>query len=129
MERMKLVDREAEIRARLGDITGPDPGADERALLGRLIRSYLSKTPTGVQRLGELLRGGDLDEVRDQAHSLKGSAANLGAHTLAAVFAEVEHGARDGVLADPDVILGRVGVELALVESVLTGLATEFEGQ
>jgi histidine phosphotransfer protein HptB len=118
--------REGEIRARLAEVTGPEPDGPERALLARLIRSFLAKTPVGVDHLGELLRGGSPDEVRDHAHGLKGSASNLGADTLAAIFSEVEHCARDGFLADPDLTLGRVGAEFAQVEPVLEGLAAEL---
>ena len=78
--------REDEIRTRLADVTGPEPGGPERALVGRLIRSFLAKTPVGVDQLAELLRGGTTGEVRDHAHGLKGSASNLGADTLAACF-------------------------------------------
>ena len=123
---MEVRSRESEIRARLADITGPGPGGPERALLGRLVRSYLGKTPGGVDRLGELLRGGTPEEVRDHAHSLKGSATNLGADTLAAAFAEVEQSARDGIVPDPDLTLGRVCAELAQVQAILEGLATEL---
>lgn len=119
--------REDEIRARLADVTGPEPGGPERALVGRLIRSYLAKTPVGVDRLAELLRGGSPGEVRDHAHGLKGSASNLGADTLAAIFADVEHAARDGQVPDPDLTLGRVGAELAQVQAVLEKLAAELD--
>ncbi|MGX6603544.1 Hpt domain-containing protein [Micromonosporaceae bacterium Da 78-11] len=119
--------REGEIRDRLADVTGPDPDPDELALLARLIRSFLARTPPAVDRLGELLRGGDQAGVRDQAHSLKGSASNLGAGALAGVFAEVEHAARDGQLTDPDLTLSRVAAELALVTGILERLATEFD--
>jgi HPt (histidine-containing phosphotransfer) domain-containing protein len=118
--------REDEIRTRLADITGPEPSGPERALVGRLIRSFLAKTPVGVDQLAELLRGGTTGEVRDHAHGLKGSASNLGADTLAAIFAEVEHAARDGRVPDPDLTLGRVGAELAQVETVLEELAVEL---
>src|ERR1700712_3193210 len=98
---MKVMDahrREDEIRTRLADITGPEPSGPERALVGRLIRSFLAKTPVGVDQLAELLRGGTPGEVRDHAHGLKGSASNLGADTLAAIFAEVERASRDGTV-------------------------------
>jgi HPt (histidine-containing phosphotransfer) domain-containing protein len=123
---MDAAGREGEIRARLADITGPEPGGPERALVGRLIRSFLAKTPAGVDRLAELLRGGTPGQVRDHAHGLKGSASNLGADTLAAIFAEVERAARDGSVPDPDLTLGRVGAELAQVLTVLEGLAVEL---
>ena len=118
--------RETEIRARLSDITGPEPGDAERALIGRLVASYLAKTPPGVDRLGELLRGGDPGPVRDHAHSLKGSSANLGARRIAEIFAEVEETARGGVLPDPDSTLGRLGAEQALTLSVLEQVAADY---
>jgi HPt (histidine-containing phosphotransfer) domain-containing protein len=126
MERMER-SREDEIRARLDDIAGPEPGPPERELLSRLIRSYAGKTPAAVDRLGELLRGGDTPTLRDHAHSLKGSASNIGADRLAAIFAEVEHGARDGVVPDPDVTLGRVSAELALTLDTFDALVKEIE--
>ena len=119
--------REAEIRDRFLDITGPEPGAAELALLARLIRSFLSKTPPGVDRLGDLLRTGDPVDIREQAHSLKGSASNLGAGPLAAIFADVESAARDGVVADPEDTRARVHAELALITGVLERLAGEFD--
>ncbi|MET0415363.1 MAG: Hpt domain-containing protein [Actinoplanes sp.] len=118
--------REDQIRARLADISGPEPEAAERALLARLIRSFTQKTPEAVDRLGELLRGGDADAVRDHAHGLKGSASNIGADTLSGIFAEVEHAARDGAVPDPDLTLGRVAAEQARVLAVLDRLAAEF---
>jgi HPt (histidine-containing phosphotransfer) domain-containing protein len=124
---MPVSSREDEIRARLADIGGEEPGPGERALMARLIRSFAGKTPGGVDRLGELLRGGDRAVLRDHAHALKGSAANIGADTLAAIFAEVEDGARDGRVPDADVTLGRVTAEQALVLGVLDELARELD--
>ena len=115
--------REDAIRERLADITGPDPGDAERALVARLIRSFAGKAPAGAELLGELLRGGDPETIREHAHSLKGSASNLGASTLARVFAEVEEAARQGRIADPDITLGRVAAELALTLDVLERVA------
>ena len=124
---MSVPTREEEIRARLADIAGDDPGAAERALLVRLIRSFAGKTPGAVDRLGELLRGGDRSHVRDQAHGLKGSASNIGAGTLASIFAEVEDAARDGSVPDPDVTLGRIAAEQALVLGLLDEMAQELD--
>ncbi|WP_250002725.1 Hpt domain-containing protein [Actinoplanes sp. M2I2] len=115
--------REDEVRSRLADIAGPEPGPGEQALIGRLIRSYLEKTPGGVDRLGELLRGGDTATLREQAHALKGSASNIGADSLAAVFAEVERAARVGDVPDPDLTLGRIAAEQALVVPILERFA------
>lgn len=119
--------REDEIRTRLAEIAGPAPAAPERALLARLLRSFAAKTPAGVDRLGELLRGGDRAAVRDLAHGLKGSASNIGAGTLAGIFAEVEDAAREGAMPDPDFTLGRLAAEQALVLGVAERLVTELD--
>ncbi len=116
-----------EIRARLADITGAEPAAAEHALLARLIHSFLGKTPPAVDRLDELLRGDDPVLVRDHAHGLKGSAANLGAGTLAAIFAEIEQDARNGRVADADLTVTRVRSELGQVTGVLLRLADELD--
>jgi histidine phosphotransfer protein HptB len=118
--------REDEIRARLAEIAGARPGPPERQLLVRLIRSFTAKAPDAVDRLGELLRGGDREALGDQAHGLKGSASNLGAGTLARILGEVEDAARHGLLPDPDLTLGRLAAELALVLGVLDRLAAEL---
>ncbi|MBU2668459.1 Hpt domain-containing protein [Actinoplanes bogorensis] len=117
--------REDEVRDRLADIAGDDPSPAEQALLGRLIRSFLGKNPGGVDQLAQLLRGGDTGQVREHAHALKGSATNIGADSLARVFAEIEHAARDGHVPDPDVTLGRIATEQAMVYPVLERIATE----
>jgi HPt (histidine-containing phosphotransfer) domain-containing protein len=124
---MEVSVREAEILQRFADIAGPNPGAAERALLARLIRSFLGKTPPAVDRLGDLLRTGDPAAVCDHAHSLKGSASNLGAGTLAAIFAEVEYAARDGAVADPAAVRARAGAELTLITGVLERLAGQLD--
>ncbi|MEV4347568.1 Hpt domain-containing protein [Actinoplanes sp. NPDC049596] len=119
--------REDEVRDRMRDIAGGDPGPPERALMSRLIRSFLAKTPGAVDRLGELLRGGEVSELRDHAHTMKGSAANIGAGTLAGILAEVEGSAREGYVPDPDVTLGRVAAEQALAFEVLERYAAELD--
>jgi HPt (histidine-containing phosphotransfer) domain-containing protein len=124
---METKTREGEILQRLADIGGDRPGPDERALLGRLIRSFRGKAPGAVEQLGELLRGGDPQAVRDHAHGLKGSAANIGAETLSGIFAEVEHLAADGVIPDADLTLGRICAEQALVLGLLDHLAEELD--
>lgn len=125
---MSVRTREEEIRARLADIGGDDPSPAERAMMARLIRSFVGKTPAGVERLGELLRGGERMALRDHAHGLKGSAANIGADTLARIFAEVEDAARDGGgVPDADLTLGRLAAEQALVLHTLEELAQELD--
>ncbi|WP_305786524.1 Hpt domain-containing protein [Symbioplanes lichenis] len=111
------------IRARLdeiGDWEEPGPG---RALIVRMLRSYVTKTPPGMDRLDELAAQGDLDGVRDQAHALKGSATNLGVTALAELFARIEDEARAGRMAPLD----GIRTTYAEVAPVCTSLADELD--
>ena len=119
--------RLGQIRARLDDLAGPDPYEDERALLARLLRSFTVKTGPAVDQLAAALRTGDAEDVRERAHELKGSAANVGAGTLAALFADLEHRARNAVLPEPAAAVDAVHAELDLVVPLLTAAAQELE--
>ena len=116
------------IRARLAEITGPEPGAAECALLTRLLTSYVTKTPPALERLAEMLAAADVTAVRDQAHSLKGSAANIGAAALTELFAEMEEAARDGHLPpDTGAAVGRIRGTYERVAPVCTRIAAELQ--
>ncbi|AGL16764.1 Hpt domain-containing protein [Actinoplanes sp. N902-109] len=116
------------IRARLDEIGGTEHPGPGRALVARLLRSYVTKTPPGIDRLAELCRAGDVEGVRDQAHALKGSATNLGVTALAVLFAELESAARAGRLPRTDALLSQVRATYEEVAPVCTRLAEELEG-
>ncbi|WP_328469645.1 Hpt domain-containing protein [Actinoplanes sp. NBC_00393] len=112
------------VRARLADITEGDPTPAEIALVLRLLRSFEGRVPAAADTLIGLLHDGDPGPVRDQAHSLKGSAANIGATALAELCASVEDQARAGTVADPAATADRVRAEVAgalRAVSVVTG--------
>jgi HPt (histidine-containing phosphotransfer) domain-containing protein len=69
----------------------PDPAAE-------LIDLFLADTPPRLQTLESAVREGRAPLVREVAHSLKGTARNLGAAPLAALCAELEAGAKAGDL-------------------------------
>jgi HPt (histidine-containing phosphotransfer) domain-containing protein len=119
--------RLAEIRARLDDIAGPDPFDDERELLARLIRSFTTRTGPAVEELAAALRQGAAADVRERAHGLTGSAANVGATALAGVFADLEHLAAAGVLPDPATVLDAIRTELDVVVPLLSAVAAELD--
>ncbi|GGN69365.1 hypothetical protein GCM10010112_34810 [Actinoplanes lobatus] len=103
--------RVAEVRARLAEFAEGDPSPAERALVLRLLRSFTAKTPGAVDLLARLLEAGDPGPVSDPAHSLKGSAANIGAIRLADLCATVEDQARAGIVADPGRTVERLHAE------------------
>ncbi|RLK62377.1 hybrid sensor histidine kinase/response regulator [Actinokineospora cianjurensis] len=117
-------DRTAALHARLDELTGPQPSTEERDFMARLLTSFAEKTGPAVDALADAIRAGDVEEVTTQAHTLKGSAANIGATVLADLLLAIEHQAREGTLPDAASALGPVRRELALVVPAITGLVS-----
>ena len=70
-----------------------DSGLDgDREAMAEIMAEFLVGAPDQVARLNDALQAGDALEVRQQAHALKGSAANVGARALSQTAARVERG-------------------------------------
>lgn len=119
--------RVAGVRARLADLVEADPSPAELALVARLLNSFAAKTPTAADVLLRLLHQGDAALVREQAHSLKGSAANIGATSLATLCAGIEEQARAGVVADPATTTAHLEAEVGGAVRAVLALAGEYE--
>jgi HPt (histidine-containing phosphotransfer) domain-containing protein len=111
----------ATVARRLAEIRGPD--ADAEPLVRRLVESFLTHAPAQLDRLAEDLERGDLAAVSGTSHRLQGSAANLGADSLAARCANLEAAARAGRIDLAGDQLPRVRAAHAELEPVLRGLA------
>ena len=84
----------------------PDP-------LERVVGLYLQSALTLKQRLQQALTSGDAEELRQAAHTLKSSSANLGGQRLAARCRELENLGRDGRLPDAAAKFAEVEQEFA----------------
>jgi signal transduction histidine kinase/CheY-like chemotaxis protein len=98
-----------------------------RAVLGsevdRLIAVFLDTTPPLVARLEAAALVPDFHELREVAHSLKSSSANLGAMALSSAAKLVEHGARMRKLDRPVIAVALVAGEYArAAEALRTGI-------
>jgi HPt (histidine-containing phosphotransfer) domain-containing protein len=87
------------------DHTIIDPAALKRLedwggekLSKEIVRLFLENGPTRVEQIREAMDGDDLDVPERGAHSLKSSAANVGAQLLQKVSGEIELAASDGDL-------------------------------
>ncbi len=116
----------AAIQARLDEVGGPDLPERGRALLARLLTNYAAKTPPAIDRLADALTAGQTDDVRDQAHALKGSATNVGVTALAALFGELEDEARAGRLPASPETLDRARALLAEITPLCLHMAAEI---
>jgi HPt (histidine-containing phosphotransfer) domain-containing protein len=119
-------ERLAGVRARIVTITDPDPSPAELALVLRLLRSFVAKTPGAVDQLLDRFAEKDPGLVREQAHALKGSAANIGATGLATLCGSLEDQARAGRVADPAGTAGRIRAEAAGALRAVSALADEY---
>ncbi len=98
-----------------------------RSLLGsdvdHLIDVFLEDTPRILSALESAAIGPDYDALRDAAHSLKSSSANLGAMSLSAASRRVEQGARQRMLQHPAVAVALVCNEYARAKQALQDYA------
>jgi HPt (histidine-containing phosphotransfer) domain-containing protein len=96
-------------------------------LLSQMLRLFLENSPVRFTAIREgLAEGGDLDEVHRGAHSLKSSAANLGAMRVSAIAARLETvadgGDREGSATLFDELVEAYAAAEARLRSVLEGV-------
>ena len=61
-----------------------------------LVEAFVSDGARRMDKLKQAAEGPDLEQIRSEAHGLKGSCRNLGANALADVCADIEDRAHKG---------------------------------
>ncbi len=89
------------------------------SLLAKLIRLYLQSAPALIEELRSSIERRDPEALRNAAHSLKSSSANIGALRLSALCKEVERLGRDKTIGDADERLATIRTEFERVEQAL----------
>lgn len=85
-------------------------------LLGQMIRLFLENAPARMAQIRGGADGGDPRESEKGAHSLKSSAANVGAHHLRTLAADIERVAAGG---DPAAVVALLpALESAFSEAI-----------
>jgi GAF domain-containing protein/DNA-binding response OmpR family regulator len=100
--------------ARLAESMGGDD-----SFVAELVEQFLSDSPALLAAARRGLEGGDVDEVRRAAHTLKSNAATFGANELAERSKTLEFAARDGALEDGPAMLRAIDTELERVHAAL----------
>jgi CheY-like chemotaxis protein len=90
----------------------PDPVVE-------LIDLFLQDMPKHTQKMAEAYSRQDALTLKVAAHSLKGSAKNMGAQRLAQLCADLEMLAKDGNLADAPPLLEAINKEYTIVQQAL----------
>ena len=95
-------------------------------LLGQMIRLFLENAPGRMEQIRGGLTGGDVKESEKGAHSLKSSAANVGALRVRDIAASVERTASGGDATAAQQLLPSLEVAfseaISALESVEKGL-------
>ncbi|WP_039728620.1 Hpt domain-containing protein, partial [Xanthomonas sp. SHU 199] len=91
------------------------------ASVAQIVELFLADAPLLIQRLEQAAATAQSDALREAAHTLKSSAANLGALALSAAALRIESGVRTGTLDRPVVAVALVIAEFARARLALSG--------
>ena len=109
----------------LATIRSISHGSDD--LVRQVVASFADSTPTLLQDIEAGLSGGDVERMRVAAHTLKSSAASLGASALCDMARRLELAARAGRLTSdlPSIVQlkGEFEAVCRALESTLNGAA------
>jgi HPt (histidine-containing phosphotransfer) domain-containing protein len=111
---------DAAVIASLRDLTLPG----EPDVLAEVLTMFLAEVPRRLDRLRIAYAAGDIEEVHRCAHSLKGSAGNIGARDLYAACRELDERAKAGDHAAAGPFVATLGVEFRKVETAIHRLMT-----
>ncbi|MEU4238248.1 PAS domain S-box protein [Actinoplanes sp. NPDC026619] len=114
-----------QIEQRLDLLRGAGAALGPAELAG-LLRRLSAHAPGHVEDITQAVATDDADRLREEAHQLKGVAANLGVRDLADVCERLERAARDGDLdaaVEPlSQLRPRIAEMLAAIDAILAGL-------
>ena len=88
----------------------------EPDVLQEILRMFLAEVPPRIDRLRNAWAAGNIEEVHRAAHSLKGSAGNIGAQRLLAVCRQLDEKGRSGDLAGSAPLVDALDLEFGMVE-------------
>jgi two-component system, sensor histidine kinase and response regulator len=93
----------------------------EPDVLAEVLKMFLQEVPPRIERLRNAFAAGDIQEVHRIAHSLKGSAGNIGARSMFGVSKQLDE-SPDLESARP--LVDALGVEFGRVEAEIRQLIT-----
>jgi HPt (histidine-containing phosphotransfer) domain-containing protein len=96
----------------------------EPDVLTEVLQMFLQEVPPRIERLRNAWAAGDIQEVHRAAHSLKGSAGNIGAQRLLAVCRDLDDRSRTADEAATAASVAALAVEFDKVEEEIRRLLT-----
>ncbi|WP_433830034.1 PAS domain S-box protein [Actinoplanes sp. CA-015351] len=117
-----------EIDHRMDQLRGPNPAATAAALDG-LLGTLAAKIPEHLDRIAQALAFDDADELRSEAHQLKGIMANLGVAAATLACGRLEDDARARDLDAAVASLSHARPQVALVCAAAAQIRRRFSDQ
>lgn len=94
----------------------------EPDVLAEVLQLFLDDVPVRIGRLRGACQAGNALEVQRAAHSLKGSAGNIGANGLLAVCRDLDDQSRAGDLSNAAALVAAIEAEFGRVEAEIREL-------
>jgi HPt (histidine-containing phosphotransfer) domain-containing protein len=94
----------------------------EPDILVEVLKLFLAEVPPRIDRLRNAMAAGNIQEVHRSAHSLKGSAGNIGARRLYDVCRDIDDKGKAGDLAGAAALVDALAAEFRNVESEIRRL-------
>jgi len=88
----------------------------EPDVLKEVLKLFLDETPSRIAKLRNAWATRDIQGVQRVAHSLKGSAGNIGAHALYEICKKLDGGGQAGVMVDTAGLIDALTSEFSKVE-------------
>ncbi|MBT8370058.1 MAG: response regulator, partial [Deltaproteobacteria bacterium] len=111
------IDMETALRRAMGD----------SGFLTELILQFTENLPDEIKALNEALERQDAESITKQAHTIKGTAANLSAEGIAAAALQLEQAGREGNLSESGKIINYLKDEVGRLEEFV-GSSGQFTG-
>jgi HPt (histidine-containing phosphotransfer) domain-containing protein len=94
----------------------------EPDVLTDVLKLFLDEVPARIGRLRNAFAAGDIEGVHRAAHSLKGSAGNIGAQAMFEVCKQLDGIGKSGGLQAAGPLVDALGVEFGKVEAEINRL-------
>lgn len=95
---------------------------DADGFLREIVAIFLEDTPARIAEMKECLGSNDQQRFTRAAHSIKGSASNLGAGPLRAVAEKLEHQSRNQGLGNLEGLIGEIEGVFATTKQALENI-------
>ena len=86
--------------------------AGNDGLLGTIVNLFLTQSTELCEKIQNAVSAGDAHGLREAAHSLKSSSANVGAMQVSALSYDLEVAGRDGVMDDAAALSDRLALAI-----------------